>query len=110
MRKGPLGRWMPLVLLWVLNCPDGSEIQLPVFPEQRTSSDRLGKSQTGHEPTSPGVLLDGGVLGGLWSGSVVGATNSRSVTLYRFLQDLLRARLNKALPMVAIHAIKCEGH
>src|SRR5271156_5733557 len=24
---------------WVINCPDGSESQLPVFPEQRTSPD-----------------------------------------------------------------------
>src|SRR5271168_3612993 len=37
--------------LWVINCPDGSEIQLPVFPEQRTSSDRASMSQRGQKAT-----------------------------------------------------------
>jgi hypothetical protein len=34
---------------WVNNGPDGPETPLPVFPEQRTSSDRPGMSVSCHE-------------------------------------------------------------
>jgi hypothetical protein len=37
---------------WVINCPVGSEIQLPVFPEQRTSSDRASMAQRGRKRKS----------------------------------------------------------
>src|SRR5260370_25998784 len=39
-------------LTWVNNGPRGPEAPLPVYPEQRTSSDRLGMSQRGQEATS----------------------------------------------------------
>jgi hypothetical protein len=47
----PNGRHSAIVnpgLRWVKNRPDDPETPFPVYPEQRTSSDRLGMSQTCH--------------------------------------------------------------
>jgi hypothetical protein len=38
-------------LRWIKSCPDGPEPPPPVFPEQRTSSDRPGMSEKCHKQT-----------------------------------------------------------
>src|SRR5579871_85128 len=41
---------------------------------------------------------------------IIGATDRSNVSLYGALQDLLGARIDHALPVVAVHAIEREGH